>query len=656
MTRARALLCRPLSAAPRFLLSSDLTQSTCSRRLQPARAKARGCTTFSFFPARGWPLADDRAEIQQVKDASDIVDVVGAYVALRQVGQTFKGLCPFHQDTRPSFDVDPRRQRYRCWSCNKFGDVIQFVQEFERITFREALELLGKRAGISLEKKGANPQDRSRALMFELLGWAAEQFQGCLLDSPLADAARRYVGERGLTGDTVRRFGLGFAPADGDWLVKRAAAKGLSDELLEKVGLIARRDEGNGHYDRFRDRVMFPIRDTRGKTVGFGGRILPDSPKAAQAPKYYNSCDTPLFTKSEHLYGLDQARQTGATIGYLAVVEGYTDVLMAHQHGVCQVVATMGTALNARHVHHLRRFVPRVVLVFDADAGGNTGVDRALEIFASQDVELAIATLPEGMDPCDLLVAHGPEPFKTALTNAVDALEFKLNQVLSSGDSQSIEGRRRAVDGVLRIIALTPEDAGQTGTLKRELMVSRIAQRFALREETIWARLNELRAAQQLRNERNDVSGRREPAGPPEEEKRAAPAAPEERELVQVLLAQPSLVATAAAKVGPQDIHHPGLRQLLEGLYQLQAAGETPDLDLLRCRIDHPRLMAYALNEQEIGRHSPEPAAWLQSILARFEQRRSLPQKQQLHDQLHGVNDHESAVELLRQLQKRNDV
>jgi DNA primase len=615
---------------------------------------------FSFFPARGWPLVDDRAQIQQVKDASDIVDVVGAYVALRQVGQTFKGLCPFHQDTRPSFDVDPRRQRYRCWSCNKFGDVIQFVQEFERITFREALELLGKRAGISLEKKGANPQDRSRALMFELLAWAAEQFQCCLLDSPLAEAARRYVGERGLTGETVRRFGLGFAPPDGDWLVQRAAAKGLSDDLLEKVGLIARRDEGNGHYDRFRDRVMFPIRDTRGKTVGFGGRILPNSPKAAQAPKYYNSSETPLFSKSEQLYGLDQARQAGAAVGYLAVVEGYTDVLMAHQHGVCQVVATMGTALNARHVHHLRRFVPRVVLVFDADPGGNTGVDRALEIFASQDVELAIAMLPEGMDPCDLLVAQGSEPFKTALTNAVDALEFKLNQVLSSSDSQSIEGRRRAVDSVLRVIALAPEGAGQTGALKRELMVSRIAQRFALREETIWARLNELRAELESKRDRvadslRESDARSQSERTAEEEKRAVPAAPEERELLQVLLAQPSLVATAAAQVGPQDILHPGLRQLLEGLYQLQAAGEIPDLDLLRSRIDNTRLMAHALKEQEIGRHSPEPAGWLQSILARFEQRRSLPQKQQLHDQLHGVNDHESAVELLKQLQKRND-
>src|SRR5262249_1509017 len=156
-------------------------------------------------------------------------------------------------------------------------------------------------------------------------------------------------------------FGLGFAPPAGDWLIQRAQAAGMSNDMLEKVGLIARRQEIDGYYDRFRDRVMFPIRDARGQTVGFGGRILPSAPSAARAPKYYNSADTPLFTKSEHLYGLDQARQAGTAAGYLAVVEGYTDVLMAHQLGVSQVVATMGTALNARHVRHLRRFVPRVV-------------------------------------------------------------------------------------------------------------------------------------------------------------------------------------------------------------------------------------------------------------------------------------------------------
>src|SRR5205823_2427757 len=212
-----------------------------------------------------------------------------------------------------------------------------------------------------------------------------------------------------------------------------------------------------------------------------------------RAPKYYNSAETPLFSKSEQLYGLDAAKAAAGKAGYLAVVEGYTDVLMAHQVGIPQVVAPMGTALTARHIHKLRTFAPRVVLVFDADAGGQTGVDRALELFASQEVDLAIATLPDGMDPCDLLVARGADPFRQALETAADALEFKLQRVTAGGAADGVEGRRRAADAVLAVIALAPELSGQSGAMKRELMVTRIAQRLGLRETTVRARLDELR-------------------------------------------------------------------------------------------------------------------------------------------------------------------
>ncbi len=586
-------------------------------------------------------MADD-ALIRQVKEANDIVQVVGSYIALRQVGATFKGLCPFHDDHRPSFDVDPRRQRYRCWSCSKYGDVISFVQEHERITFPEALDLLARRAGIPLEKKGASPQAQGRALMLESIRWAAEQFQKCLLDDQhLGEAARQYLGERKLLGETVRRFGLGFAPPAGDWLIERARADGVSFDLLEEVGLIARRMQGNGYYGRFRDRVMFPIRDALGRTVGFGGRILPTSPDP-RAPKYYNSAETPLFNKNEQLYGLDAAKAAAGKAGYLAVVEGYTNVLMAHQTGVPQVVATMGTALNAKHVHKLRMFAPRVVLVFDADAGGDTGVDRALEIFASQEVDLTVATLPDGLDPCDLLVARGAEPFKQALEGAVDALEFKLRQVTSGEDS--VEGRRRAADAVLAIIALAPELVGQSGAMKRELMVTRIAQRLGMREPTVRGRLDELRQRRQRAEEnrhRNETAG----------EVRSAKPEPHDRQLLEVLLAEPELVAAAQAELPATEIGHLGLRQLLAGLYSLQIEGEPPTLDLLRARLDDPRLAEAALLLQEVGRANPDRDATLRLLLAEYRRRRLQPEKQELHNQLHAVNDHARAVELLRRLQ-----
>jgi DNA primase len=387
---------------------------------------------------------------------------------------------------------------------------------------------------------------------------------------------------------------------------------------------------------------MFPIRDALGRTVGFGGRILPTSALLPRAPKYYNSAETPLFNKSEQLYGLDAARAAAAKAGYLAVVEGYTDVLMAHQMGVPQVVATMGTALNARHVHKLRTFAPRVVLVFDADAGGDNGVDRALEVFASQEVDLAVAALPDGMDPCDLLVARGAEPLRQALEGAADALEFKLRQV--TAESPGVEGRRRAADAVLAIIALAPELAGQSGAMKRELMVTRIAQRLGLQETTVRARLDELRR----RRQRAEESRRLGDDG----ERRAAPAPPHEKQLLEVLLADAGLVSDACPQVQASEIAHLGLRQLLAGLYALQSEGEPPTLDLLRARLDDPRLAEAALKLQEVGRANPNREATLRQLLAEFRRRRLQPEKQELHNQLNAVSDHAQAVELLRRLQE----
>jgi DNA primase len=361
-----------------------------------------------------------------------------------------------------------------------------------------------------------------------------------------------------------------------------------------------------------------------------------------RAPKYYNSAETPLFNKSEQLYGLDAARAAAGKAGYLAVVEGYTDVLMAHQMGVPQVVATMGTALNARHVHKLRTFAPRVVLVFDADAGGEGGVDRALEIFASQEVDLAVAALPDGLDPCDLLVARGAEPFRQALEGAADALEFKLRRVMAGNDG--VEGRRRAADAVLAIVALAPELTGQSGAMKRELMVTRIAQRLGLQETTVRARLDELRR----RRERAEEDRRQAPAGAGP---RAAPAAPHEKQLLEVLLADPGLVPAALDEAAPADIGHLGLRQMLAGLYALQAEGEPPTLDLLRARLDDPRLAEAALRLQDVGRANPDRAGTLRQLLAEFRRRRLQPAKQELQSQLSAVSDHAQAVELLRRLQ-----
>jgi DNA primase len=392
---------------------------------------------------------------------------------------------------------------------------------------------------------------------------------------------------------------------------------------------------------------MFPIRDLQGRTVGFGGRVLPDSPMAERGPKYYNSAETPLFSKSEQLYGIDQARQAATKAGYLAVVEGYTDVIMAHQHGIANVVSTMGTALNARHVRKLRGLVSCVVLVFDADAGGDTGVDRALEVFVTNDLDLRVATLPEGLDPCDLLVKEGADAFRRVLEKAVDVFSFKLQRVWEKEAQQGLDGKNRAVEQMLTLLASAPERQA----LKVEMMVRQIASKLGLmrefQEETLWAQLKKRRA------DRQPVERVPAPASP-EPEQRSAPAEPHEKRLLEVLLAHPALVAQARALLGPGELEHPGLRQLLEGLYELSAQGLQPDLDHLQERLHNERLLGAAQQLQDRGFDYVDGAAELRDVLKRFYQRRKDRLKQAIRAAL-AADDAVQAAHLQQKLKELDE-
>ncbi|MBA4188605.1 MAG: DNA primase [Planctomycetaceae bacterium] len=612
-------------------------------------------------------MPSDPVELtKQIKAASDIVAVVGSYLAVKPAGPVFKALCPFHNDSRPSLDVDPKRQRYKCWACGAHGDAFAFVQHMEKVGFTEARAILAQRAGIKFEET-QTPQDHQKSRLLEVMRWAQSHYQHTLLDDPSGEAARKYLGGRKLSGKTVRDFGLGFASLNGDWLVRLAAAERVPTDVLVEVGLIALRQENKGFYDRFRDRVMFPIHDVRGQTIAFGGRIMPESPYASRAPKYYNSAETPLFSKSDVLYGLDKARHAGAAAGYLAVVEGYTDVMMAHQCGVPQVVATMGTALNARHVSQLRRYVPKVVLVYDADAGGYTGVDRALEIFVSQDVELAVATLPEGLDPCDLLVLpDGVETFQKILTSAVDALDFKLNRLLEKEGASSVEGTRRVIDEVLGIIAASPPLPSQTAQVKQELIITRLAHRLGLRQETVWARLGELRRAHEQRALLEaQKSGVTPPASqvPTRQYGSQVHASPKSdphyflaATLVRLLIAEPGLVATAAAGIRPEDVEHTGIRRMLTEMYGAWEAGQVPDIDVLRERLaDRPDLFASLLTQAEVGRQLEERDKKLQGVIADFRRVKTEVASKALKAELQGAQSEEQVENLLRKLQQTHD-
>jgi DNA primase len=616
---------------------------------------------------RRCPVPSDPVELtKQIKAASDIVAVVGSYLTVKPAGKTYKALCPFHDDSNPSLDVDPQRQRYRCWVCHAHGDVFGFVQHMEKVGFKEARAILAARVGIKIDE-ARSPEDHHRTRLLEVMRWGQAKYQHCLLEEPTGEAARKYLGGRKLSGKTVRDFGLGFAPLAGDWLVRLAAAERIDTDALVEVGLIASRQEQGGHYDRFRDRVMFPIRDVRGQTIAFGGRIMPESPYAARAPKYYNSAETPLFSKSDVLYGLDMARHAAAGAGYLAVVEGYTDVMMAHQCGVPQVVATMGTAFNARHAAQVRRLrVPKVVLVFDADAAGDSAWHRGMkELLDVYDVEIAIAQLPRGLDPCDLLVQPGgPEEFTRALAGAKDALDYRLDWQLEKHPAPNIETTRRIVDDVLGTLAIADPARSTQTQVKRELIVTRLAHRLGLRQETVWARLSELQKEHRL-NQREQTrptaalvqtSAARstKPEGQPPAPKSSREYAAE-RNLLEILLADPGLVPKAAAAISPDELTHTGLRRLLAELYRSQAAGAVPDLDWLREQlIDRPDLFAAAVKLQDVGHQMQERERWLGILLRRFAEMKIEAVQREIKDQL-ATADGDQAVELLRKLQQTDE-
>jgi DNA primase len=423
---------------------------------------------------------------EQVRQANDIADVVGSYVALtRAGGSRLKARCPFHQEKTPSFYVNSEKQIFKCFGCGVGGDVFKFVQLREGVDFLEARTILATRAGIAIDEGsragGGTSAGPSKADLDRVNRWACAWFQQQLA-GPAGRAAREYLQGRKITEESAGRFSLGLAPHSWDAISKAAAQKRIAPELLSAAGLVRKtQDSATGTWqstDAFRNRLMFPIRDVMNRTVGFGGRTLGDD-----AAKYVNSPQSPLFDKSRCLYGLDLAKEAFRTTRAAVVVEGYVDCLMAHQHGFGHTVATLGTSLTIEHVRILRRYVDTVLLVFDSDEAGKRAADNALRLFLTERLDVRVANVPEGKDPADFLVARGKEAFERVLTSACHALEFKWKQVLRRYDDATAgPERRRAIEEFLSLVA-DSADFGSHDAIQRGLILNQVAKLLGLPSE-----------------------------------------------------------------------------------------------------------------------------------------------------------------------------
>ncbi|MCY2954270.1 MAG: DNA primase [Planctomycetota bacterium] len=363
----------------------------------------------------------------QVLQAVDLVELISQTVALKRRGRNYVGLCPFHQEKTPSFHVNPGRQSFYCFGCKAGGTAFDFVMRRDRVEFKEALEILAKNTGIELPQFGGSKHKAGeRQALLDANSAACRFFENLFWDPHNGQSARDYLHHRGFTDESLKQFQVGLALDAWDALLNSPIGHKFQPQVLAQAGLLKPRERGDGFYDTFRNRIIFPIRNEAAQIIAFGGRILPGSNDPA---KYLNSPETPLFSKSKSLFGLDLARQRIVESRTVAVVEGYTDVVMAHQFAACNVVSVLGTALTEQHVVILRRFADRIVLLFDADSAGAAAVDRVVQLFLTQPVEIAVATLPDGLDPDEFLLKFGLETFDKLLADAPDALTYAWKQM-----------------------------------------------------------------------------------------------------------------------------------------------------------------------------------------------------------------------------------
>jgi DNA primase len=492
--------------------------------------------------------------LERVKQTADIVEVISAHTDLRRQGARWVGLCPFHEERTPSFSVDGQEKLYHCFGCGVGGDVIKFVEEKEGLGFAEAVELLADRYGVELEREQEDPRAEARRQrrrrLEQLLERTAGFYANYLWESQEAGKARAYLAERGLNEEVLRGFGVGYAPSAWDKILVAGQRAGFGVEELREVGLV-QRGRGGGEYDRFRSRIMFPIRDRRGRTLGFGGRAM----RSDQGAKYVNTAETDFFHKSQLLYGVDRAKAAIAKATRAVVVEGYTDVLALHQAGVEEAIAVMGTAITGEQVATLSGMVEEVVLALDADSAGQEAMLRAQRVAAGRKMRLRVAAMPAGEDPAEMIAAPGgPERFRALIEAAVELNAFQVGLVLDRTDVASPAERDRALGEVAPILGAMGE------TASRDDLVRQVAERLDLEPAMVMGRVVAARP----------VSGGPEQAPPPRDGSAPAPpprnVAPltsrerRERALLAMCIALPQEGAKYLARLGDAHLSPTGLR------------------------------------------------------------------------------------------------
>lgn len=479
--------------------------------------------------------------LDEIASKCDIVSVIGEYVPLKRKGANYQGLCPFHNEKTPSFSVSPAKQIYHCFGCGAGGNIFKFIMEIEHLNFREAVEKLAKRANVSLPQKelsNAEKQAMARKKRFlQINEITAKYYQKVLLETKAGQVYRDYLSKRGLGQEVIEKFGLGSCQSGWDGLYRFLLQRQVSPLEMEQLGLVLPSKEGNRYYDRFRERIMFPIRNEQGQVVAFGGRII-DADVSPQ--KYMNSPDTPLFNKGKLLYGLDVAKSSIRAKDQAVIMEGYMDVISAHQYGVTNAVAPLGTAFTAEQAKLLMRNTYQIYIAFDGDTAGSKATWRSLDILNSLGAQAKVITLPKGVDPDEFLKINGKEAFEELIMQSQELIVYKIGRLMENNNTDEISGKMQIVKAIL------PDVLKMNSPIARESAVSIISQKLQLTENAIYS---ELKNANR-NNQQDEQFKPMQKVSTRQEENKGLSLLNQEGHIIKILYENPELIEQAEVSGG----------------------------------------------------------------------------------------------------------
>ena len=488
--------------------------------------------------------------LEQIRAASDIVDIIGSYVPLKRAGANFTALCPFHKEKSPSFNVNPHKQIFHCFGCHKGGDVFSFVKEYENLTFPEAVKRLADRASIPLEMDQNPAEQQSRDIkgrLLEIHEGITLRWQNALANEASGQLARDYLAKRGVSAEAIKLFRLGAAPELWDDTVNWAKSKGYDQELVEKAGLIIKKEGTDRCYDRFRGRLMFPICDEQGRVIGFSGRVLSGDEKTA---KYVNSPETPIFTKSKVFFGLDKSKRALLDAGFAIVCEGQLDLIACFMGGVQNIVAPQGTAFTDQHSRILKRYVNEVVLCFDSDEAGQNAAVRSLDHLLASGLAIRVAVVPRPHDPDSFIKANGGDAFKQLITEADGFFDYYLKRLCTQNDVATDKGRLAVLRGMGEAVHKT------ASAVLIEKYTHKTALRLGVSADAVRAEFKKMLRAQPMASAEPDEEM-------PFDSIEVEPPSADEFWLLKLLFLQEELAGWAAANLDPNWIQHASARQIV---------------------------------------------------------------------------------------------